>query len=100
MKPEFLTVLLRVEGRRVDVVREQHVIIEVQEVLTEAGDAVQVGFDRNRVERRQMFWPLENLLVRHYSHSGVACIQPVGNLSICHYVHIAYPWRKLVQRPQ
>lgn len=52
-----------------------------------------------RAEGGQVVLVGEYLFMRDDGHSGVAQIQPVGDLTVSHNVDVTYPWRKTEKGP-
>lgn len=70
---------------------QKHVVVEVEEGLGEVGDAMQVEFDGERREGGKNRTVGEDEIMRDDRHARVRCVQPGGNLAVCHDVDVADP---------
>jgi hypothetical protein len=88
------------EAGRHDRATEEHVVVEVDEVLGQAGNVVQLRLDRVRVERRQRAAVTEEIAVRDDRQARVVQPQPWRHLVGGDEVDVADPRREVGQRPQ
>ena len=70
---------------------QEHVIVEVDEVVGEALDVVQVEFDGGRGKGGKRRVIAEDLLVRHDLDALVRGVKPVRDLSVRHQIHLPNP---------
>ena len=76
---------------------EQHIVIEVDEVLGEPLDAVNVALDRGRTVRWEVTLVGEYLLMGYYGNPRVVQVEPIRNLSISDNVNVSHPRGVLLQ---
>ena len=93
--PRHAHKVLRPHGRR-----EHHVVIEVNEVVGEAADAVDVGLDRGRGEDGEVRHVWVDLRVRHHADAREREVEPLRDLVRRHEVHVAHPRRVLYNRAE
>ena len=83
---------------RLDRMEQQHIVVEIDVVLTQPGNPVQAGADDMRIEGGQVF-KRNDVLMPDQGNPAVF-LQPDRNLPVRNDVDVVDPWREAFDRAE